>query len=223
MTPRTKAKPGGTYHHGDLRQALIEAAREAIDLAGPKTIELKALAIQVGVTQSAPYRHFASREAVLEAVATDGFDRFRAALLAAEGGAASEGAFERSALAYIRFGQANPGVYRLMFASREICGAGPDSPLAKASSAALQDLLQRVGGRAGSGRVRALAMWIWSTLHGIVMLDSEGLLSGPDGKKVKAEEIVHELAEAVRLRLSGAASPRQKGRKKPARRIASRS
>lgn len=198
-----KTKPARAYHHGDLREALVKAARHAVDRAGPESVALKDLAIRIGVTQSAPYRHFPSREAVLEAVATDGFDRFRAALQDAEGEGAFADAFSRTAMAYVRFGRENPGVYRLMFSSKEICGADPGSPLAAASSAAFQDLLRRVGGRAPPARVQAVAMWIWSTLHGIVMLDAEGLLCGPRGVRTDVEEILQELVEAVQARVLG--------------------
>ncbi|MBV9511686.1 MAG: helix-turn-helix transcriptional regulator, partial [Caulobacteraceae bacterium] len=64
------------YHHGDLRSALIAAAREALETAAPETVSLKALAARLGVSQPAPYRHFESREALLAAVAADGFERF---------------------------------------------------------------------------------------------------------------------------------------------------
>ncbi|MGM4903342.1 TetR/AcrR family transcriptional regulator [Tardiphaga sp. 866_E4_N2_1] len=206
----TKTKPRRAYHHGGLREALINAARHAIDKAGPETVSLKDLAIKVGVTQSAPYRHFASREAVLQAVAADGFGRFRSTLQAAEMHARSEGAFERAAMAYIRFGQANPGVYRLMFSSREICGAGPDSPLAAASSAAFEDLLRRVKAHASPDRVQAVASWVWCTLHGVVMLNSEGLLHNSRSNGLSIEEIVRELGEAVRSRLKTTPSQRKK-------------
>lgn len=205
-----RTKPNRSYHHGDLREALIRAARRAIDKVGPDAIMLKALALEVGVTQSAPYRHFASREAVLEAVATDGFERFRAALQVAEGDGSFDSAFERTAMAYVGFGRTNPGVYRLMFASKEICAAAPQSPLASASAAAFHDLLKRVGTRSSPERARAVAMWIWSTLHGIVMLEAEGLLRGPDGGHTKAEDIVQELAESVRIRLGASAEPPQR-------------
>ncbi len=196
-----KTKPAESYHHGDLRAALVKAARHAVDKAGPEAISLKDLAIKIGVTQSAPYRHFESREAVLEAVAADGFDRFRVALQDAEREGSFADAFERTVLAYVRFGQANPGVYRLMFSSKNICGADPRSPLAVASSAAFQDLLGRIGGRIAPARVHAVAMWIWATLHGIVMLDAERLLCGPAGKRTDVEEIVQELVAAVQDRL----------------------
>ena len=69
-------KPFKTYHHGDLREALIQAALREVELGGPEAISIKALAKQLGVSQPAPYRHFADREALLEAVTAEAFRQF---------------------------------------------------------------------------------------------------------------------------------------------------
>src|SRR3989442_12520138 len=69
MPPRLVRKPPDTYHHGDLRDALVQAALQDAEQGGPEAISLKALAKKLGVSQPAPYRHFADREALLEAVA----------------------------------------------------------------------------------------------------------------------------------------------------------
>ena len=194
-------KPSEAYHHGDLREALIAAAREALETQPPETITLKALAARLGVSQPAPYRHFASREALMQAVAADGFRRFRAALTAASVGRWEEGGLQSTLMAYVRFGQANRGVYRLMFASRTVHTVTADSPLAQASAAAFELLLSSVGPRAPPGRRQAVAVWVWSTLHGIVMLDAEGLVAGPPGAPLTVDAVVRELAEAMQARL----------------------
>src|ERR1700745_4165250 len=80
-------KAENAYHHGDLRAALIAAARQVLETARPEAITLKSLAHRLGVSQPAPYRHFANRDALLAAVAADGFERFRDALVAARDGA----------------------------------------------------------------------------------------------------------------------------------------
>lgn len=187
------------YHHGDLREALIAAAREALETQAPEAITLKGLATRLGVSQPAPYRHFASREALLQAVAADGFRRFSAALQSSGMTGRPDEGLAGSMLAYVRFGQANPGVYRLMFATRALHEA--DTPLAQASAAAFDLLMNSVGPHAPPGRARAVAVWIWATLHGIVMLDSQGLVAGPPDEPLGVEQVVRELAEAVRARL----------------------
>jgi AcrR family transcriptional regulator len=83
----------------------------------PDGMTLKSLAARLRVSQPAPYRHFDSREALLAAVAADGFERFRAQLIEEAVGATDAQKFEACCLAYVAFGRANLGVYRLMFAS----------------------------------------------------------------------------------------------------------
>src|SRR5262245_24899834 len=67
---RPSAKAGGAYHHGDLRQALLDAAYAQVDAEGADSLSLAGLAKSLGVSQPAPYRHFADRGALLAAVAT---------------------------------------------------------------------------------------------------------------------------------------------------------
>ena len=83
----------------------------------PDAMTLKSLAARLRVSQPVPYRHFDSREALLAAVAADGFERFRAQLIEEAAGATDAQKFEACCLAYVAFGRANLGVYRLMFAS----------------------------------------------------------------------------------------------------------
>jgi AcrR family transcriptional regulator len=184
-------KPGDAYHHGDLRAALIAAVREALETTAPEAITLKSLALRLGVSQPAPYRHFPSREALLAAVAADGFERFAEALRAAEAGAPAPERFERSALAYLDFGRANRGVYRLMFASN-LLKTTDDEPLSRAAAASFQILLAGVAQRVAPQRVYAVAVWVWATLHGLVMLEAEGLSGGP-AHPVSPAQIVHEM------------------------------
>src|SRR5271156_2087735 len=87
--PMPSVKAANVYHHGDLRAALIVAAREALEAMAADAVTLKSLAARLGVSQPAPYRHFDSREALLAAVAADGFERFRTQLIEAEAGATS--------------------------------------------------------------------------------------------------------------------------------------
>src|SRR4051812_50108449 len=68
MRSQLARKPENTYHHGDLRDALIKAALREAEQGGTEAISIKALAKQLGVSQPAPYRHFADREALLAAV-----------------------------------------------------------------------------------------------------------------------------------------------------------
>src|SRR5215470_4643684 len=72
-TGKTQKKPARKYHHGDLRRALVDAALAIVERAGPGALSLRELARRAGVSHAAPYRHFESREALLAALATEGF------------------------------------------------------------------------------------------------------------------------------------------------------
>lgn len=96
-----------TYHHGDLRPALLRAAAKILEREGRDAISLRDLARRAGVSHNAPYRHFADRQALLDALAAEGF-----ALLAAE----LEGkSWREQAVGYVRFALANPERFGLMF------------------------------------------------------------------------------------------------------------
>jgi AcrR family transcriptional regulator len=189
-------KAADAYHHGDLRAALIAAAREALETMTPDAVTLKSLAARLGVSQPAPYRHFGSREALLAAVAADGFERFRTQLAKAGAGANGGQEFEACCLAYIAFGRANMSVYRLMFASR-LLHTTEDPALKRAASAAFEMLVDGVSRYVPAERVHATAIWVWSTLHGLVMLDAEGLLSGPREKRMEPIEVVRQTVAAL--------------------------
>src|SRR5207244_12500783 len=80
MSPRPARKPVNTYHHGDLRDALVQAALGEVELGGPEAVSISALAKKLGASQPAPYRHFADRETLLTAVTAEAFRQFSATL-----------------------------------------------------------------------------------------------------------------------------------------------
>ena len=167
-----------TYHHGDLRRVLLDAAREEIASHGAQSLSLASLARRAGVAQSAPYRHFADREELLAAVATEGFEAFTRALLEAVAAGDDAGAFERMAAAYLRFGEENVELYRLMFASGLVPGAEAGSALQEAASASFEPLLDRVAATEPQ-QSRTFAYAKWAQLHGLVMLKADGFIQDP--------------------------------------------
>jgi AcrR family transcriptional regulator len=196
-----RAKAAEAYHHGDLRAALISAAREALETLPPEAVTLKSLALRLGVSQPAPYRHFAGREALMSAVAADGFVRLLAALNQAADAAAPEERDERCCLAYLDFGQANTGVYRLMFSASALRGSVQDGALQTAAATAFERLLSGVAEGVEDPGAYARALWLWSALHGMVLLTAEGLLSGPrdpDRPKVTTEAMVKAIVKGLR-------------------------
>src|SRR3989442_6913176 len=76
MPARPARKALNAYHHGDLRDALVQAALQQVELSGPEAISISALAKKLGVSQPAPYKHFADRETLLTAVTAEPFRQF---------------------------------------------------------------------------------------------------------------------------------------------------
>jgi len=181
MKQITDAKPSGarkTYHHGDLRKVLLDAALAEVAAHGAQGLSMASLARRAGVAQSAPYRHFSDREDLLAAVATDGFERFTEALLEAASDGDDVTALNRMAVAYLVFGERNVELYRLMFASGLVPGAAPDSALKRAANTSFQPLLDRV--TALDPAASHLSAHVrWGQLHGLVMLKADGFIHDP--------------------------------------------
>src|SRR5258706_5651107 len=100
-----------TYHHGDLQVALMLTAGQMLEKEGLEALKLREVARRAGVSHSAPYRHFAQREALLAALAAEGFER----LGAAQRKAAEAGGLRAMGEAYVAFALENPQRFRLMF------------------------------------------------------------------------------------------------------------
>jgi AcrR family transcriptional regulator len=177
MTPR-RAK---SYHHGNLREALLEAALDLIGELGPSGLTLRELARRTGVSHNAPYRHFRDRDEVMAAVAAQGFRELTKAMLsAAEKESSAIDRLKRAGLAYVSFGLRRPEHFTAMFdAPTRVETDYPDS--AKASEDAFGTLVTLV--KAGqherqlpAGDAHRLAMLAWSMVHGIAKLATTGRL-----------------------------------------------
>ncbi|WP_416306778.1 TetR/AcrR family transcriptional regulator [Neptunicella sp. SCSIO 80796] len=111
----TEVKPN--YHHGNLRQALMDGALHCIREHGAEHLSLRALARELGVSQAAPYRHFKDKIALLSALASDGFERLGKAMRHAfeQAGSDPESCLRQVGLTYVKFAMQHPETYRLMF------------------------------------------------------------------------------------------------------------
>src|SRR5918992_4401357 len=105
-----------SYHHGNLRRALLDEALATIRTEGVEGVTLRDIGARLGVSRTALYRHFTDKRALLGAVATEGFAMLRKHLVAAwENGGRGDAAFHDMGVAYVRFAVDNPSHYRVMF------------------------------------------------------------------------------------------------------------
>ena len=201
MPPRPARKPLNTYHHGDLRDALVQAALGEVELGGPEAVSISALAKKLGVSQPAPYKHFADRETLLVAVTAEAFRQFNDVMRVSIGKPSKRSKLSRFAQAALDFGLRRNGTYRLMFASRTMACAPKGSELHAAAMETFALLLEALEAPAvGMLRERS-ALKIWAALHGVVMLAEQGLMTGQLGH-VSREELVEDIVEQTKLALS---------------------
>ena len=201
MRSQLARKPENTYHHGDLRDALIQAALREAEQGGAEAISIKALAKQLGVSQPAPYRHFADRDALLTAVTAEAFRQLSALLREAMAKPSKQSKLSRFAQLTLDFGLHRNGIYRLMFASRTMACAPKGSELHSAAMETFELLVGALEAPAvGLLRERS-ALKIWASLHGVVMLAEQGLLTG-QAAHVSVEELVEDIVQETKLALS---------------------
>jgi AcrR family transcriptional regulator len=179
LAPRPRSKRA--YHHGNLHRDLIGAALEIITKQGAHAVTLQSLARRLGVTQTAPYRHFASKEALLAAVAAEGFaallDDVRAEMAAVGDDVVAR--YTAVGSAYVRFGLAHPGQFQVMYGDRP--PEFNEGVVAEAGRAAFKVLVDTIeacqrAGRASPGDPTWIAVQAWSQVHGLVLLHLRGLL-----------------------------------------------
>jgi AcrR family transcriptional regulator len=186
---RPLRKPRNRYHHGSLEQALLTAALHIIQQHGVDGLTLRGVGKAVGVSQTALYRHFADKSALLRRVATEGFRKLRIGLIGAwEKGGRGRAGFEAMGEAYVRFALENPSHYRVMFSAA--LATVDDPELTHEGAGAFQALVDAIAEQQSHGLVRPdpplqLAHFIWALVHGIAMLAIDGRLP-PQANEVAA-------------------------------------
>ncbi|HEX4926628.1 MAG TPA: TetR/AcrR family transcriptional regulator [Burkholderiales bacterium] len=156
-----------TYHHGDLRPTLLRAGQALLEKAGPDTLSLRELARRAGVSHNAPYRHFSDREALLAALAADGFRRLGEALATTSG--------RETGLAYVRFALEHPQLFRLMFGGRLRFSRHP--ALSEAAAQPYQALLAAFRAQPAIADPDKAAAAAWALVHGLAHLLLDGHLA----------------------------------------------
>ncbi len=199
-----KDSPPRSYHHGNLRKALLDAALELLEAGERHGLSLRTVAARAGVSSGAPYRHFQDREALLAALATIGFDRLSEALTPGEAAGRPPATVVDLGSAYLAFAAANPALYRLMFTENHLAQRF-DEGLANSSAVAfllLQRAVAEESPQSSSDEARLLASTLWAGVHGIAMLNFEHLLPPGAPPEAQTTEAGTEFGRAMMRRLA---------------------
>jgi len=193
-----KAERDQPYHHGDLHEALLKAAKRVAEREGINGLTLRAVAREAGVSHAAPSHHFGDVTGLLSELAAIGFKKFSEQLGAATcSETAPEAVAARKASAYVAFARDNPCMFQLMFRGERLDHERP--ALREASETAFHKLASIVAARRHEdvapdhltlGQAADIAR-IWSMVHGFAMLYLDGRLSPimeglPPGTSVEA-------------------------------------
>jgi AcrR family transcriptional regulator len=171
ITVSTSKSTDRAYHHGDLRQALVEAGLKALESAGETELSLRGLARQVGVSATAVYRHFPDKNALMQALAEAGIAQMGEWQRQAAEAAEPAQAFAATGRAYVRWALANPALFRLVFGQCEVGRTVFGDNLA---AGMLRNYAGKLtGSEAGAQRLMVQA---WAVVHGLAMLMLDGQL-----------------------------------------------
>jgi len=178
------------YHHGDLRRALVAGGLVLLEEDGASALGLREIARLVGVSAAAPYRHFADRKALLEAVAAEGFRDFTAAMDRDAEGVAESEQLAAMAFGYVRFARERPALFRLMFSSDLHPFRDPEL---KTQAEAAYATIAVAAAREDKSAPGEVAVLCWSFVHGLAMLLLEEQILGVSGGN--ADTLVRVLTE----------------------------
>ncbi len=171
--PRAKA-----YHHGNLRQVLIETGLKLIEEKGVQSLTLREIGDRIGVSRMAPYRHFADKAALVAAISLEGFSQFAEALESAKRRAKADFASRLTAMgvAYVRFATEHPAYFEVMFGPlADPSNAEPGEGPGGRAFALLQETMRegQESGDVPGGDSRTFALVAWALVHGISALRME--------------------------------------------------
>lgn len=187
------------YHHGDLKNALIKAARAQLATRGAAALNLRALARSLGVTHPAVYRHFRDKNALLEAVAEQGFSEL--ALKLREHRARAQGQeaqLKALVVAYLGFAEDYPELTRVMFALIPAPAKKRNEQLYAASKDAYAVLTESVAGTQGDSTINSAV--VWAMVHGLASLSIEQQLvslTNPKKRDAVIDKVVSVLSRGL--------------------------
>lgn len=178
--PVAQSRP--SYHHGDLRAAVLDASLALIESEGIGAVSLRRVARIAGVSPGAPYHHFADRAELLGTLAARGFESLTERLLAAQAVSADPTAALRAMLdVYLQFAREQPAYFRLMFRPELSQSDKPAAATKAAGHAALESLVDAVASYLREWSLPdtltyPLSMLCWSVVHGLASLELDGQL-----------------------------------------------
>jgi len=190
-----------SYHHGDLANALVEAALAVVERDGADALSLRDLAASLGVSRAAPYRHFTDRDALLAAVAARGFETLIAIYQAADAAPGDGPTRVRKAMAdYMAFAWSRSGLHRLMFES-ELLRRDPIPPVLagpyQRTYEALWRTLSRAYPDADEAWLKRRRVTMLSTVVGFLVLDEAGRFTPEWARPLTREDLVEAILDAA--------------------------
>lgn len=193
------------YHHGNLRAAVLARAAEVIAEQGPHTFSLRSLAVDLGVSHTAPRHHFGSRDGVLDALATEGFGWLAEELRATR---TAGGGFLELGVSYVEFALAHPAHFQVMFSPGLL--DEDDAALSAARDAAFAELTGGADalvaeGRADDGAAAVVAGW--SLVHGLATLALSGNLERAGVRDLRGDDDLTDLTRRTARLLFGPPGP----------------
>ncbi len=191
------AGKGRAYHHGDLRNGLLEAARAILEEESLAALTLRAVARKAGVSHAAPYRHFPNHEALLVELSIEGFEELRESLVESAKAHGNESdKIANIGAAYMRFVAQRPALARLMFG-----GQLPNRDQFPQLGIKADSIGQQIGDALHDS---ALGLAVWAAVHGLAMLVLENVIdlgqrrSGLHVLPTRAEIILRSLFSTAR-------------------------
>jgi AcrR family transcriptional regulator len=202
----TSAK--SSYHHGDLRNALVQAGADLAEQGGPAAVTIRAAARAVGVTPTAAYRHFTDHAALLDAVCdlamarlTSSMTRYlRTVTTGDDAGETAVRRLEATGRGYVSFAIAEPGLFRTAFSKATVPepSAGTEHPFALLMKAL--DELVAAGSLSADDRPLA-EFGAWSAVHGLAVLLVEGPLRGL--RRRERDAVIQKVLDMVKHGIAG--------------------
>ena len=186
--PNQSAPDQKSYHHGDLKQALLNETARILREEGETALSLRRLASNLGVSRTAPYNHFENKEALLSAVAEEGFKRYEKAMRAARRrhrNGSGKDVTRALVQAYLKFALNNQEYYDLMYSRKSWKAGDTTQSLATTARHTLRSEIERLQRAQERGQISRdldvadFGRIFWGTLHGISRLSLDGVYSDP--------------------------------------------